>query len=134
MSANKHLIALAVAVTAAVSQNAEAQEPAGDSAYQWGRGAVLRPAAGGQPYQAPLEPGADKNYRPGDYFDPVVQAAPPTMPPVVVPNPPVVVPNPPGNPPPVGGPRQGLLPPPPVVIPNPPGSTPPVGGPRAGLQ
>ncbi|MGD8842404.1 MAG: hypothetical protein PVJ83_02925 [Gammaproteobacteria bacterium] len=38
-----------------------------DSVYQWGRWAVLSPAAGGaEPYQAASTPGAEFNARPGD--------------------------------------------------------------------
>ncbi len=144
MSANKYLVVLAMAAT--LSQGAMAQEASKDSAYQWGRWAVLSPAAGGQAYQAPSEPGADNNYRPGDFYDPQVQAL--VAPPV---GPPTIVPNPPGNPPLVGDPRgeRPILPPfvvpnplgaigdprgerpilPPVVVPSP-GATPSVGDPR----
>lgn len=84
MSANKHLIALAISAALTVGQNAMAQEPAGDSAYQWGRWAVLSPAAGGEPFHAPDAPGADFNVRPGDLFSPEVLStqAPPVLPPV----------------------------------------------------
>lgn len=38
-----------------------------DSAYRWGRWAVLSPAAGGvEPYVQAATPGADFNARPGD--------------------------------------------------------------------
>lgn len=95
MSANKYLIALAASAALALGQSAVAQEPAGDSAYQWGRWAVLSPAAGGEPFQAPDDPGADFNVRPGELFGPEVQStlAPPvndpgdsprpTLPPIV---------------------------------------------------
>ena len=127
MSANKHLIALAISTALAIGQSAVAQEPAGDSAYQWGRWAVLSPAAGGEPFSAPDAPGAAYNVRPGDLYGPeVASLGEPPVPPV---RPPVVVPNPPGQPPPSGGPR-GTIPPP--VVTNPPGAPPPTGGPRGG--
>ena len=128
MNVNKYLIALAVVVTTVASQSAVARETAEDSAYQWGRWAVLSPAAGGQPYQAPLAPGADNNYRPGDFFDPELQAQ--TTPPTPVP---IVTPNPPGSLPPGSDPR-GSNPifTPPVAVPNPGGS--PVAVPSPGGQ
>ncbi|VAW74683.1 hypothetical protein MNBD_GAMMA13-789 [hydrothermal vent metagenome] len=135
MNASKHLIALAIAATTVASQGAMAQETAEDSAYQWGRWAVLSPAAGGQPYQAHLAPGADNNYRPGDFFDPELQAQ--VAPSIAIPNPPgglpppVTVPNPPGSLPPGGDPRGGITTPP-VAIQNPPGGLPPGGDPRGG--
>lgn len=110
-----------------------AQAKEGDSAYQWGRWAVLSPAAGGaEPYVAVATPGADFNARPGDAseFDPEI-ASVGTPPPSS--GPPVVEPNPPGSPPPIGDPRDGLIQTPPVVVQNPPGSSPPVGDPRDGL-
>lgn len=72
MSANKYLMALATTAALTLGQSAVAQEPAGDSAYQWGRWAVLSPAAGGEPFRAPDEPGADFNVRPGELFGPEV--------------------------------------------------------------
>ena len=85
MSANKHLIALATTAAMTLSQSAFAQEPAGDSAYQWGRWAVLSPAAGGEPFRAPDDPGADYNVRPGDLYGPEVLStqAPPVGPPTI---------------------------------------------------
>lgn len=81
MSANKYLLALPAISLVLASQIGFAAEAAQDSAYQWGRWAVLSPAAGGQPFRQPAEPGAVGNYRPTDYFDPVVQTIQP--PPVV---------------------------------------------------
>ena len=87
MSASKHLIALAISTALAIGQSAVAQEPAGDSAYQWGRWAVLSPAAGGEPFSAPDAPGAAYNVRPGDLYGPEVLStqAPPVGPPTVGP-------------------------------------------------
>ena len=66
-------IALALGVSSAANAAAQKEE---DSAYEWGRWAVLSPAAGGnEPYVAGLEPGAVNNARPGDAdeFDPDVE-------------------------------------------------------------
>jgi len=126
----RQLINLTIGIVLGASQlTVAAQAKETDSVYQWGRWAVLSPAAGGvQPFVAARAPGADHNARPGDAgFQPEVLGggAPP--------GPPVVVLNPPGNPPPIGDPRD--TPPgetpigPPVVVPGLPGS-PPVGDPR----
>jgi hypothetical protein len=135
MNTAKRIIVLAAGLMLSTAHSAFAaqQQSEEDSAYRWGRWAVLSPAAGGaEPYVQVATPGADFNARPGDAseFDPVI-ASTETPPPAY--QPPVVVPNPPGNPPPVGGPREGLLPQPPLVNQNPPGAAPPVGGPRGGL-
>ena len=127
----KHLAMLAAGIGLFVAQGAVAAQPEADSAYRWGRWAVLSPAAGGaEPFVAAVTPGADYNARPNDAdaFDPkfTVNEAPGYQPPIVVP-------NPPGSPPPVGGPRGGLTTPEPGVVQNPPGAAPPVGGPRSGL-
>ena len=118
MSANKHLIALAISTVLAIGQSALAQEPAGDSAYQWGRWAVLSPASGGEPFRAPDAPGADFNVRPGDLYGPEVASfdAPPQRPIAV-----------PGFPPPTGGLRPPGSQPgtPPAITP---GTPPPSGG------
>lgn len=83
MSANKYLIAMATTVVLTLGQSAFAQQPAGDSAYQWGRWAVLSPAAGGEPFRAPDSPGADFNVRPGDLYGPeVLSINTPPVPPV----------------------------------------------------
>ena len=37
-----------------------------DSVYEWGRWALLSPAAGGEPYVAALPPDAANNARPGE--------------------------------------------------------------------
>lgn len=99
MDANKHLTGLAMVAALAFGQSAVAQEPGEDSAYQWGRWAVLSPAAGGEPFRAPDAPGSDLNARPSDAdaFQPevgsITQAPPivsdpgdrprPTPPPVI---------------------------------------------------
>ena len=85
MSASKHIRVLVMTAALAVGQSAVAQEPAGDSAYQWGRWAVLSPAAGGEPFRAPDEPGADFNVRPGELYGPEVVSlgAPPVSPPSI---------------------------------------------------
>ena len=44
-----------------------------DSAYQWGRWAVLSPAAGGQPFVSPKMPAAANNIRPDEIGDTVPQ-------------------------------------------------------------
>jgi hypothetical protein len=87
VSARKQIIALAVTTVLTVGQSALAQEPAGDSAYQWGRWAVLSPAAGGEPFRAPDDPGAEFNVRPGEFYGPEVQStlAPPVNPPITDP-------------------------------------------------
>jgi hypothetical protein len=136
MNTAKRILVLAAGVVLSAAHGAvAAQQAEEDSAYRWGRWAVLSPAAGGaEPYVQVATPGADFNARPGDAsdFDPVVVLGGETPPPPAF-LPPVVEPNPPGNPPPVGGPREGLLPQPPLVDQNPPGAPPPVGGPRSGL-
>jgi hypothetical protein len=121
---------LVAATILGISQAGLAQAKEEDSAYQWGRWAVLSPAAGGaEPYVAPDTPSAEFNARPGDasQFQPeILSVGTAPEPPV---QPPIVVPNPPGQPPPPGGPRGTI---PPVVTPNPPGAPPPTGGPRGG--
>ncbi len=77
MNTAKKLIVVSVALALGMSSaaNAAAQKEQ-DSAYEWGRWAVLSPAAGGdEPYVAGLEPGAVYNARPGDAeeFDPKVE-------------------------------------------------------------
>ena len=84
MSANKHLTALAISTALVIGQSALAQEPAGDSAYQWGRWAVLSPASGGEPFSGPDEPGADFNVRPGDLFSPELASSGGSLPPVTL--------------------------------------------------
>lgn len=125
-SAKRTIILAAGLVLTAAYPAFAAVQPEADSAYRWGRWAVLSPAAGGvQPYIAVPAAGADFNARPGDAgFQPDVVAGD-------TPQPPIVVPNPPGNLPPIGDPRGDLNPP--VVVPNPPGATPPGGDPRAAL-
>jgi hypothetical protein len=133
MRSQRPIVYLAAAAILGICQTGLAQAKEEDSAYHWGRWAVLSPAAGGaEPYVAVKTPGAEFNARPGDasQFQPeILSTGTPPPPPL---QPPIVVPNPPGSPPPIGDPREGLLQPP-VVTPNPPSGSPPVGDPRAGL-
>ena len=131
MKIKRHTIALAITAALALGQNAVAQDTTEDSAYQWGRWAVLSPAAGGEPFRAPDAPGSDFNARPSDAdaFQPEIASI--SSPPLS--QPPIVVPNPPGQQPPSGDPRDGLLPQPPMVVPNPGGGQVPGGDPRDGL-
>jgi hypothetical protein len=130
----KRVSYLAAAMILGISQSASAaQAKEEDSVYQWGRWAVLSPAAGGaEPYAAVDTPGAEFNARPGDASEFQPEIASIEVPPIPPAGPPSVVPNPPGNPPPSGDPR-GTPPPilsPPVVGTNPPGTPPPSGDPR----
>ncbi len=73
MNTARSLVALGVVLALGSSQAVwAAQQKEEDSAYQWGRWAVLSPSAGGEPYVAPQEPDAAKNARPGeaDEFQP----------------------------------------------------------------
>lgn len=112
MGANKFFKVFSAAALVLSGHIVVAQEPEQDSAYQWGRWAVLSPAAGGQPFIAPDDPGAQFNARPGEAseFQPKVQTAGgsigivdinPNVP--VVTAPPTVAPPPPPPPvPPLG--------------------------------
>ncbi|MCO6411887.1 MAG: hypothetical protein J5I92_04005 [Thiogranum sp.] len=125
MRSASSLVAVGVALALSAGQAVAATQQEEDSVYQYGRWAVLSPAAGaGEPYVAPLTPDAAYNLRPEE-FGPEVDLLSSGPQPPTPPEPPVVVPNPPDNPPPVGDPRT----PPPVVVPNP-GTQPPVGDPR----
>ena len=119
MNTKKYTITLALTATLAMGQNVVAQETTEDSAYQWGRWAVLSPAAGGEPFRAPDAPGSDFNARPSDAdaFQPGIASISGGLPPSI--SPPSVVPNPGGSPP-IGDGRDR-----PVV--TTPGTTPPVG-------
>lgn len=68
MFSAKNVIYLTASVVLATSQTALAvQGTEADSAYRWGRWAVLSPAAGGaEPYVAVAAPGVVYNSRPGD--------------------------------------------------------------------
>jgi hypothetical protein len=60
-----YLAAATILGVSLIPLSAQAKEQ--DSAYQWGRWAVLSPAAGGpEPYVAVKTPGAEFNARPGD--------------------------------------------------------------------
>ena len=124
MFSAKQVIYLAAGVVLGMSQSVlAAQAKEEDSAYQWGRWAVLSPAAGGaEPYVAVDTPGAEFNARPGDAseFQPEIASINTPVPPA---GPPVLTPNPPGQLPPIGGGR----PRPPVATP---GTEPPVEGGR----
>ncbi|MGD2074897.1 MAG: hypothetical protein PVI91_02935 [Gammaproteobacteria bacterium] len=95
-----------------------------DSVYEWGRWAVLSPAAGGPaPYDAALSPDAKYNARPeeANEFSPKVLGGvqpPPSGSPEPVPGP---------EEPPGGDPRDRL---PPLVEPVPGPAEPPTGDPR----
>jgi hypothetical protein len=87
MNAAKNLITASVLLALGVSTGVYAAPKEEDSAYQWGRWAVLSPAAGGQdPYVAVNTPGADFNARPGDAseFEPKIEPGPPVPPPPTV--------------------------------------------------
>lgn len=62
-----------------------AQQVEEDSVYQWGRWAVLSPAAGGDSYEGSVTPDAANNARPGDAseFQPELASVgvPPVQPP-----------------------------------------------------
>lgn len=77
MNTSKKMIVAGIALALGMSSSANAAaQKEEDSAYEWGRWAVLSPAAGGdEPYIAALEPGAVNNARPGDAdeFDPEVE-------------------------------------------------------------
>ena len=82
MNALRSVIVLGFGLLMGAGQTVRAeQEKAQDSVYQWGRWAVLSPAAGGEPYVAALEPDAANNARPGEAseFQPTVilSGAPP---------------------------------------------------------
>jgi len=80
MNAARGLVALSVALALGAGQQVSAaQKKEADSVYEWGRWAVLSPAAGGtEPYVAALEPDAINNARPqdADEFDPKVLSEP----------------------------------------------------------
>ncbi len=86
MNTAKKILVLAVGVALSAAHGAfAAQQTEEDSAYRWGRWAVLSPAAGGtEPYVQVATPGADFNARPGDAsdFTPVLSSIE-TPPPVV---------------------------------------------------
>ena len=136
MKLKTNLVAIGVVVALGAGQQVvAAQKKEEDSVYQWGRWAVLSPAAGGPPpYVAALAPDAVNNARPeeAEEFSPKVLGLVEPEPPPTPVEPPVVVPNPPGEPPPTGDPRNNPPPvvPVPIVVPNPPGAPPPTGDPR----
>lgn len=67
MKAVKSLITASVLLALGSVATAGAAEKEEDSAYQWGRWAVLSPAAGGvETFVAVRAPGADFNNRPGE--------------------------------------------------------------------
>jgi hypothetical protein len=113
MKRAKRIVVLATGMVLGAAQGAWAaqQPPEEDSAYRWGRWAVLSPAAGGtEPYVQVATPGADYNARPGDasQFDPVVLST--ETPPPVADDPRDRLPPPP--PPVTDDPRDRLPPPP----------------------
>jgi len=81
-------VALALLLGSAASSADE------DSAYQWGRWAVLSPAAGGEPYVERLSPAAANNLRPNDIdgtTPEILSGGPGVRPPVPI-EPPIVSP------------------------------------------
>jgi len=67
MRSQRPIVYLAAAAILGICQTGLAQAKEEDSAYHWGRWAVLSPAAGGaEPYVAVKTPGAEFNARPGD--------------------------------------------------------------------
>lgn len=102
MKSGVKLLALSVALALGGTQIAFAakQQREEDSVYEWGRWAVLSPAAGGEPYVAAAEPDASNNIRPdgADEFSPKVTSTPeePVIPPGP-PTPPVTPPEPPST-------------------------------------
>ena len=122
MNLAKSLVSMGIVLVLGTGTQARAQEPEEDSVYQWGRWAVLSPAAGGEPFAAPLTPDAANNARPGeaDEFQPEL-AGIDVAPPVEL-QPPVAV----EGPAPIGDPRGEVSPTPPVATPG----DPPSGSPR----
>lgn len=126
MNALRSVIVLGFGLLMGAGQTVRAeQEKAQDSVYQWGRWAVLSPAAGGEPYVAALEPDAANNARPGEAseFQPTVilSGAPPPPPPPSTPPPGVgPIDPPPINLPPPPPPGVGPIDPPPINLPPPP--------------
>ncbi len=86
-------IAAGFALTMVLGSTANAaNQKEEDSAYQWGRWAVLSPAAGGESYVAPPAPDVAFNLRPGDPgFQPEVES--PTVQPPIIVQPPVIPPG-----------------------------------------
>ncbi len=75
MNTTKKLVVAGIALALGMGTTANAaQKKEEDSAYKWGRWAVLSPAAGGEPYVSHLTPDAVNNARPGeaDEFQPNV--------------------------------------------------------------
>jgi hypothetical protein len=66
MNTSGKLIIAGFALTMVLASGANAANQEEDSAYQWGRWAVLSPAAGGEPYVAPIMPTAANNIRPDE--------------------------------------------------------------------
>lgn len=75
----KHYVYVAAGLALCVSQGVAAAPQEADSAYRWGRWAVLSPAAGGaEPYVAANTPQSQFNQRPGDPFGGPLVEVPPT--------------------------------------------------------
>lgn len=103
MRSASSLVGLGLALALGAGQVVAATQQEEDSVYEYGRWAVLSPAAGvGEPYIAALTPDAANNLRPEEGFSPVVLSSEP------VPQPPVVT-----------DPRDRLPPQPPPVVTDP---------------
>lgn len=80
MNTTSKLVVAGIALALGLSSAADAanKKKEEDSAYKWGRWAVLSPAAGGEPYVARLEPEAVHNARPhdSDEFHPDIEDTP----------------------------------------------------------
>lgn len=81
------VVTVLMALGVSFSANAAPQKE-DDSAYKWGRWAVLSPAAGGEPYVAPLTPDAVNNARPETAIEFEAEVLAGDEPPVI--DPPVV--------------------------------------------
>ena len=125
MNSTKSLVALGVMLALGAGQQVWAQDKEEDSVYQWGRWAVLSPAAGGEPYVPPVIADAANNARPGDASQFQPELAGVSTPPPGPAEPPIAVPGPVDPP---GGDPRGL---PPIAVPGP--SVPPGGDPRGSL-
>lgn len=85
MRSASSLVAVGVALALSAGQAVAATQQEEDSVYQYGRWAVLSPAAGaGEPYVAAMTPDAANNLRPEEGFGPELTAVEVPVVPVVV--------------------------------------------------